>query len=253
MSEQGVRAALEPPFWGPQLWEPPMEEVHDHLERMSLLVGRWGFKKGNLSEGEYRRILEGEAQGHYERIRAENLERKLFVPRAAVAWLKAKPEGDRLWVFPHEGGEPVGLDFPRQQIRERLCIPDFFVEGGDAAGFLTVTVGNEGAARWMEELQDEGRYQEYFFWNGYAAEYADAVAEWTHRKMLEFLGGKQGARFGPGYPSCPDTTLSRWIWRWTRAERIGVELTDSNMLVPEMSTCALVAAQPWARVFNVMA
>jgi len=34
---------MVPPFWGAQVWEPPMEEVNPHLSRMSLLVGRWGF------------------------------------------------------------------------------------------------------------------------------------------------------------------------------------------------------------------
>jgi 5-methyltetrahydrofolate--homocysteine methyltransferase len=70
--------------------------------------------------------------------------------------------------------------------------------------------------------------------------------------MLQFLVGKQGARFGPGYPSCPDMTLSRRICEWTEAWRIGVEVTDSDMLSPEMSTSALIAPRPRARVFNTL-
>ncbi len=229
-----------------------MEEVNPHLSRMSLLVGRWGFKKGNLSEGEYRQILEGEAQGHYERLLAENMEKKLFVPRAAVAWLKGKPEGDTLKVFPEEGAAPVVLDFPRQRIREKLCVPDFFAPQGDVVGVFTVTVGSPEASAKMAELQDAGEYQEYFFWTGFAAEYTDAVAEWAHRKMLEPIGGMRGARFGPGYTACPDMTLSRKICEWSQAERIGVTVTESNMLSPEMSTCALIAHRPRARVFNTL-
>ena len=76
---------LTPPFWGVQIWEPPAEEVNPFIERMSLLVGRWGYKKGNLSEGEYRQILEVEAQGHFERLLRENARRRLFMPKAAVA------------------------------------------------------------------------------------------------------------------------------------------------------------------------
>jgi 5-methyltetrahydrofolate--homocysteine methyltransferase len=243
---------IVPPFMGAQGWDPPMEEVNPCLERMSLLVGRWGYKKGNLPEAEYRQILKGEAQAQYERLLRENMEKRLFVPRAAVAWLACRPAGDTLQVFPHGGGEPVPLSFPRQKIRERLCIPDFFAPDGDVAGFFTVTVGNPEAAAELARLQEEGEYQEYFLWSGFAAEYADAVAEWAHRRMLEFLGGKQGARFGPGYPSCPDMTLSRRICEWTEAWRIGVEVTDSDMLSPEMSTSALIAPRPRARVFNTL-
>ncbi len=245
-----VDEPLTPPFRGAQVWEPPMEEVNPFIERMSLLVGRWGYKKGNLSEGEYRQILEGEAQGHYERLQKENLKRRLFVPQAAVAWLTCRPDGDTLIVSPPGGGEPVVLAFPRQRIGEQLSIPDFFRREGDILGCFTVTVGSPEASAEMARLQEAGEYQEYFFWNGFAAEYADAVAEWTHRRMLDPLGGKRGARFGPGYPSCPDMTLSRRICEWTEAGRIGVTVTDSDMLAPEMSTCALLAHRPRARVFN---
>ena len=247
-----VDEEIEPPFMGAQAWEPPMEEVNPHIERMSLLVGRWGFKKGNLSEGEYRQILVGEARGHFERLIRENMERKLFVPRAAVAWMRCRPEGDTLKVFPHDGGETVVLSFPRQRIREKLCIPDFYAPQGDVLGCFAVTVGNPEASAEMARLQNEGEYQEYFFWTGFAAEYADAVAEWTHRKMLEPIGGKRGARFGPGYPSCPDMSLSRKICEWTEAWRIGISVTDTDMLEPEMSTSAVLAHRPRARLFNTL-
>ena len=247
-----VDEPLTPPFFGAQVWAPPMAEVNPFIERMSLLVGRWGYKKGNLPEAEYRQILEGEAQGHFQRLVRENMAQRLFVPKAAVAWLRCQPEGDILKVFPDGGGKPVDLVFPRQRIREKLCIPDFFARQGDVVGFFTVTVGNPAASERLARMQAAGEYHEYFLWTGFAAEYADAVAEWAHRKMLEPLGGKQGARFGPGYPSCPDMRLSRWIWQWTEARRIGVEVTESDMLAPEMSTSALIAPRPRARVFNTL-
>ena len=48
--EQPTDEPFEPPFWGARTWDPPMEEVNPFIERMSLLVGRWGYKKGNLPE-----------------------------------------------------------------------------------------------------------------------------------------------------------------------------------------------------------
>jgi 5-methyltetrahydrofolate--homocysteine methyltransferase len=68
--------------------------------------------------------------------------------------------------------------------------------------------------------------------------------------MVEPFGGKTGARFGPGYPSCPDMALSRKIWQLSEAGRIGVAVTDSDMLEPEMSTSAVLAHRPRARIFN---
>ena len=183
-------------------------------------------------------------------VRADTSRRS--AKKAAVAWMTCKPEGDTLRVFPHGGGAEVVLGFPRQKIREKLCIPDFYAPQGDVLGCLTVTVGNPAASAEMARMQEAGEYQEYFLWTGFAAEYADAVAEWTHRKMLEPIGGKRGARFGPGYPSCPDMSLSRKICEWTEAGRIGVEVTESDMLSPEMSTSAVLAHRPRARIFNTL-
>jgi len=241
---------LTAPFEGVQVWEPSMEEVNPYIEKMSLLVGRWGYKKGALSEEEYRRILDEDAKVHYDRLVRENMERRLFVPRAAAAWHRCRPEGDTLIVQPQGGGPEVPLSFPRQEIGEKLSIPDFYAKDGDVLGVFTVTVGSPEAAAEMARMQADGEYQEYFFWTGFAAEYTDAVAEWAHRRMLEPLGGKQGARFGPGYPSCPDMALVRWICQWSDAGRIGVAVTDTDMLEPEMSTCALIAHRPRARIFN---
>ena len=245
-----VDEPLMPPFWGAQVWEPTIEEVYPHIEPLSLLAGRWGFKKGNLPEAEYRQILEGEAQSHFERLKRENLERRLLVPRAAVAWHTCRPEGDSFIMTAHGTGKTYVQNFPRQQINEKLCLSDFYRKEGDILGCFTVTVGSAEATAEVLRMKEDGEYQNYFFWMGFAAEYADAVAEWAHRKMLEPLGGRKGARFGPGYPSCPDTGLSRTIAELTEAWRIGVTVTDSNMLEPEMSTSAVMAHRPRARIFN---
>lgn len=245
-----VDEPLTPPFGGAQIWEPAIDAVYPYIERMSLLVGRWGFKKGELPEAEYRKLLDGRAQAQFERLMRENKIRRLFVPRAAVAWHTCRPEGDALIIYPHGGGEPIRQDFPRQQINEKLCISDFFRKEGDILGCFTVTVGSTEATAELARMKEAGEYQDYFFWTGFAAEYTDAVAEWAHIRMLEPLGGRQGARFGPGYPSCPDTALTRTIAELTEAHRIGVKVTDSNMLEPEMSTSAILAHRPRARIFN---
>ena len=245
-----VDEPMEPPFWGVQIWEPTMQEVYPHIDRLSLLVGRWGFSKGRLSEEEYRRVLNGEAQRHFQRLMLENRQRRLLVPRAAVAWHTCRPEGDSILIYPHGGGEPSVQEFPRQQINERLCLSDFYRKEGDILGCFTVSVGSAEATAEILRMKEEGNYQDYLFWMGFAAEFADAVAEWAHIRMLEPLGGRKGARFGPGYPSCPDMGLSRKIAELTQARRIGVEVTESNMLDPEMSTSAVLAHRPRARIFN---
>ncbi len=137
-----VDEPLVPPFWGAQVWEPTIEEVYPHIERLSLLVGRWGFKKGNLPEAEYRQILEGEAQSHFERLKRENLERRLLVPRAAVAWHTCRPEGDSLIMTAHGTGKTYVQNPAHPQVYKR------FVDYLDA---LLAEYGDEIDALYFDE------------------------------------------------------------------------------------------------------
>lgn len=76
-----------------------------------------------------------------------------------------------------------------------------------------------------------------------ATRFAEAGAEWLHRKTIEekWGGGDLGIRPAPGYPSCPDHQLKRIIFSALGAEEaIGAHLTESAMMVPEASTCAFI-------------
>lgn len=76
-----------------------------------------------------------------------------------------------------------------------------------------------------------------------ATRFAEAGAEWLHRKTIEekWGGGDLGIRPAPGYPSCPDHQLKRIIFSALGAEdAIGAHLTETAMMVPEASTCAFI-------------
>jgi 5-methyltetrahydrofolate--homocysteine methyltransferase len=217
-----------------------MEEVEAFLNRKTILVSRWGYKRGGLPEADYQAILTEEAEAHLRRIEGENRENAMLPPRIAARWLPARREGEGVRVFLPEEEKAVVLSFPRLRPESGGSIVDFVSQQEAWLGFFVATVEDERTARFLENLQREGHYQEYHFWTGFAAEWTEAAAEWAHRAMMGPAAHQQSARYAPGYPSCPDLMLNRLICAWTGADKMGVQALASGMMTPEFTTAALL-------------
>ncbi|MGQ9814635.1 MAG: dihydropteroate synthase, partial [Candidatus Roseilinea sp.] len=175
---------------------------------------------------------------------------------AAYGYFPCAAEGDDLLLFNPDDPEQIiaRWTFPRQPDRQRLCLSDYFMprsEGRDVVALQVVTAGPEPARR-MEQLQKEGLYTDAYYLNGFADSFAEALAEWTNRRVRRELGlsGDQGLRYSWGYPSCPDLSQHVDVLRLLDAAQIGVSLSDSHQLIPEHSTAALVVHHPAAIYFT---
>jgi 5-methyltetrahydrofolate--homocysteine methyltransferase len=114
-------------------------------------------------------------------------------------------------------------------------------------------VGDQ-ATRLAEAAQERGDYTRALFVHGLAVETAEALAEYWHRRVRAELGVPegQGKRYSPGYPSWPELTDQRQVWKLLEPDRtIGVTLTEANQMVPEASTSAIVLHHPDAIYFLV--
>ena len=259
------RPAPSPPFWGHRIARSiPMDEVAPLLNTTALVRGRWGYRRGRLSAEEYAAIIEREAEPRLRDLQARCIAGGLFQPGAAYGYFRCRGEGETLFVRPEPSGAAIEMRFPRQRQAPGRSIPDFFRRDEDVAGFFVVTLG--GAV--MEEtarLLADHRYQDYLLLHGYAVEMTDALAEYWHRRMrleLGFTDGPmalqdyivqkyRGSRFGFGYPACPDLGMNAVCCELVHAGEIGVRLSENFMMVPEVSTSALVAHHPLAKYFNV--
>jgi 5-methyltetrahydrofolate--homocysteine methyltransferase len=128
-----------------------------------------------------------------------------------------------------------------------------------------VTMGqraSEVTRAWFEE----NRYQDYLYLHGLSVEMAEAMAEYTHKRIRAELGfaGEdnreiekmlqqeyRGSRYSFGYPACPRLEDQEKILKLLDAGRIGVELSDEYQLHPEQSTSAIVVLNPNAKYFSV--
>ena len=121
---------------------------------------------------------------------------------------------------------------------------------------------SEVARAWFAD----NRYQDYLYLHGLGVEMAEALAEYTHKRIRAELGfaaeddrdmdkmlkqGYRGSRYSFGYPACPKLEDQEQILRLLQAERIGIALSDEFQLHPEQSTSAIVVHHPQAKYFTV--
>ncbi len=132
-------------------------------------------------------------------------------------------------------------------------------------GLQVVTVGQKAsdtARVWFED----NRYQDYLYLHGLSVEMAEAMAEYTHKRIRAECGfageddrdmdkmlsqSYRGSRYSFGYPACPRLEDQAPLLRLLGAERIGVEISDEWQLHPEQSTSAIVVLNPRAKYFSV--
>jgi 5-methyltetrahydrofolate--homocysteine methyltransferase len=95
---------------------------------------------------------------------------------------------------------------------------------------------------------------------------AEAMAEYVHKRIRAELGfaaeddrdvdkmlkqSYRGSRYSFGYPACPNLADQRQLLALLGADRIGLSLSDEDMLEPEQSTSAIVVVHPQAKYFSV--
>jgi len=145
------------------------------------------------------------------------------------------------------GARETALEFPR---RKNISLADYFVADGDVAPLFIVSCGRDLAVL-EKELFASDRYSRYLVLHGFGAELAEALAAAMHERMRRELGlgSGQGKRFSPGFPAWPDLADQRRLVRLLAARRIGVSLSASDQILPELSVSAMVVCHPQAAYF----
>ncbi|SOD99741.1 methionine synthase [Caenispirillum bisanense] len=260
-----------PPFWGAQVVENvPVKALVPYLSETMLFQFQWGFKKAGRSLAEWKKWADQEVRPILNRLVMQCEAEQILRPQAIYGYWKAASHENTLIVFDQDGEtELTRFEFPRQNAEDGICISDFFrdVNAGerDVVGFQVVTMGQQ-ASDIAREWFAENRYQDYLYLHGLSVEMAEALAEYTHKRIRAELGfaseeGRdierllkqeyRGSRYSFGYPACPNLFDQEKLLALLGAERIGVVMADEGQLHPEQSTSALVCHHPQAKYFNV--
>ena len=110
------------------------------------------------------------------------------------------------------------------------------------------------------------RYQEYLHLHGLGSEFAEALAEYWHRRIREDWGFAEedgpsiaglfrqqyrGGRYSWGYPACPDLEDNVKVWELLDGKRLGIEVGEETgfQFQPEQTTSAIICHHPRAKYF----
>jgi 5-methyltetrahydrofolate--homocysteine methyltransferase len=252
-----------PPFWGARTLRESsidLREVWSCFDLRSLFRLSWGG--ANTKGAAFERLVAEEFEPRLQRYQAEALRGGLLYPRVVYGYFPATGLGDDV-IF-YDPSDPLReiarMTFPRQAGGEHLSLADYLREPGpngerDVVALQIVTAGSE-AARRVDVLQAAGDYSESYFLHGFSVQTAEALAEWTHRRIRRELGIEpdRGKRYSWGYGACPDLEQHEIAFRLLDATaNIGVTLTQGFQIVPEQSTAAIVMHHPKAAYFNAAA
>jgi 5-methyltetrahydrofolate--homocysteine methyltransferase len=261
---------ITPPFWGAKLIEPPSKAIVPFINERSLFQFQWGFRKQGKSLDDFLGWARQELRPVMKRMLDLCEADAILKPQALYGYWKAAGQGNDLILFGEDGvTELARFALPRQSKEDGECIADFFRDVDDAErdiiGLQVVTVGqraSEVARDWFED----NRYQDYLYLHGISVEMAEALAEYTHKRIRAELGfageddrdmekmlsqSYRGSRYSFGYPACPVIEDQDKLLHLLGAERIGVSLSDEYQLHPEQSTSAIVVLNPKAKYFSV--
>jgi 5-methyltetrahydrofolate--homocysteine methyltransferase len=256
-----TNALPRPPFWGTRvLRDVPIDEVFDLLDLEELYRLQWG---GRGSGEQYKSTVKNEFEPALKRLKEDAKKNGWIRPQVVYGYFPAQSVGNDVIIYDpaaysSDGGslrEIARFHFPRMVGRERLCLADYVrnTDSGDidVLPLQIVTVGSEATKR-FEELQGKNEYTEAFYSHGLSVEAAEAVAEWSHRRIQQELGVASGKRYSWGYGACPDLDDHATVFKLLPArEALGMDLTESFQLLPEQSTAALIIHHPEAKYYAV--
>jgi 5-methyltetrahydrofolate--homocysteine methyltransferase len=261
--------AITPPFWGSRIIEAAPKAVVPFINERSLFQFQWGFRKQGKSLEEFLGWARQELRPVMKRMLDICEAEQILKPQAAYGYWKAAGQGNDLLVFGEDGVKELArFTLPRQPKEDGECIADFFPDVDDGRGVIglqAVTMGqraSEIARDWFEA----NRYQDYLYLHGISVEMAEALAEYTHKRIRAELGfageddrdmdrllqqNYRGSRYSFGYPACPKLEDQAQLLALLGAERIGLSLSDEFQLHPEQSTSAIVILNGHAKYFSV--
>lgn len=250
-----------PPFWGARTLDAiDLAELWPCFDRKSLYRLSWGG--ANVKGKAWEKLVADEFAPRRAQYEREAQGGGWIQPRIVYGYFPAAGAGDDVIIYaPDDPAREIArFTFARQLGGEHLCLADYLREpdagkARDLVALQVVTAGARAGER-SEALQARGDYSEAYFAHGFSVQAAEALAEWTHRRIRRELGlaENRGKRYSWGYGACPDLSQHETLFRLLDATAaIGAQLTSAYQIMPEQSTAAIVFHHPSASYFNAAA
>jgi 5-methyltetrahydrofolate--homocysteine methyltransferase len=248
------------------------------LDRIEPFIDWTPFFQAWELRGRYPQILaEPRAKELFDdagKLLREIITKRLLTARAVYGFWPANAVGDDVELYGDElrRNAIARIHTLRQQQEtttgRNLALADFIApkESGiaDYVGAFAVTTGigvTELVARFERDHDDYNSIMT----KALADRLAEALAEVIHREARrawyasdENLSNEdlvaekyRGIRPAPGYPACPDHTEKSTLFNLLRADRIGMQLTETFAMMPAASVSGIYFGHPEAHYFAV--
>jgi 5-methyltetrahydrofolate--homocysteine methyltransferase len=275
------RMPAVPAFSGVRVFDDiPLTELVPYIDWMPLF-NAYEFR------GTFPAILDDEVFGEAARdfyqdarkMLAQMIAGKWVTARAVLGLFPANRIGDDdIAVYADEQrSKPLAMlhhlrqQKPHNEDQPNACLADFIAprDAGirDYIGAFAVTAGIGIESHVAAFERDHDDYSSILL-KAMADRLAEACAEYLHARVRreywgyasdEVLDNDQliaekyiGIRPAPGYPACPDHTEKETLWRLLDVEKnIGVQLTESFVMLPAASVSGFYFAHPESRYFAV--
>merc|ERR1712136_464898 len=186
-----------------------------------------------------------------------------------LQWIKEKKILKATGVIGVWPANSVGVDI---DAKEYWCQGDFIAPKGVANDYIAAfaATGGPGCGEQRKIFEDKGEIDKAILLEAVADRLAEAFAELMHKRIRTTLWGfapdenldlsdllkvkYQGIRPAPGYPSQPDHREKKTLWDLLEVDKLtsgALDLTESYMMLPGASVCALVFSHPEAQYFSV--
>lgn len=281
----------QPEFAGVRVLEDfPLQTLREYIDWSPFfhaweLRGRYPSILKHEKYGEQATRLFEDAQ----RLLGRIVDERRLHARGVYGFFRAETDGDDVVLLDQAGAPIERLHFLRQQVEKEgsntgnpyLCLSDFIAPAGarlqtlpgqaaasarDHLGLFAVSTGFG-----LEELKKEfvADHDDYhaIMAEALADRLAEAFAECLHERVRREWGYGRAERFtteelieetyrgirpAAGYPSCPDHTEKRTLWRLLDAEtQAGIRLTENCAMWPGSSVSGMYFAHPEAKYFAV--
>jgi 5-methyltetrahydrofolate--homocysteine methyltransferase len=253
------------------LQKAPLLEIFSYINPV-MLYGKHLGLKGDLEK----KLAEKDKTAvklyrTVEAFKKEAIAKNYITAQGIYRFFPCRTQGDDLLIYdPADPSRVIEtFTFPRQPSGERLCLTDYCreTESGemDSVAMFVVTCG-KGVRKRAQNWKESGEYLRSHILQAVAIEAAEGFAEWLHKKIradwgfpdppglpLKDLFHKKyrGVRVSFGYPACPNLADQHKLFKLLEAtSRIGVEVTEGDMMDPEASVSALVFHHPEAKYFR---
>lgn len=227
------------------------------------LHGTWSksaqsFRTTDESKAEAARALYTDAQA----ILSQSIKENRYHARGVIGLFPANsaPNLDDIivWSDDSASSQVCTLFTQRQQLdygkKTRLALADFVAPIGTADYVGALAVSIHGAKNWTTQFEEAGDSYHAILVATLADRLVEAFAEVAHGKLRQLWGipEKSGIRPACGYPSQPDHQEKETVFALLEAtEKAGMTLTETFMMQPASSVCALVFSHPESTYFSV--